>query len=209
MSRDFWPLDPDGVWREVLTTEFASGRPGLFLDRDGVIVEEVTYLHRVEDISLMPGIADLILAANRASVPVVVVTNQSGVGRGLYGWDDFAAVQDEIARKLAERGAFWNAVYASPFPPGDWPMRKPKPGMLLAGARALALDLASSWILGDRATDMAAGRRAGIAGGFFIGAGYDEGEVDRALGHGDEMFTVERIATPGAAVARLAILSGA
>lgn len=82
MSDNGWPLNDDGAWCEVLDHDVACGRPGLFLDRDGVIVEEVTYLHRVEDVRLMPGIADLMRAANRAGSPIVVVTNQSGWAAG-------------------------------------------------------------------------------------------------------------------------------
>ncbi len=156
------PLNGDGVWCELLDQSVASGRPALFLDRDGVVVEEVNYLHKAADVRLMPGISDLIAAANRAGSAVVVVTNQSGVGRGIYGWADFDAVQKQIAAELKEAGATWNAVYASPFPPGDYPMRKPNPGMLMAGAAAFGVDLRQSWILGDRATDMEAGLRAGV-----------------------------------------------
>jgi len=209
MSAPDWPLNADGVWCEVLERSVASDKPVLFLDRDGVIVEEVNYLHRVEDVRLMPGIAELVLAANRAGSPVVVVTNQSGVGRGLYGWADFDAVQKQIAAELEQAGAYWNAVFASPFPPGDYPMRKPNPGMLLAGAAAFSADLAQSWILGDRATDMEAGSRAGLAGGLFLGAGYDTGELETALSHGGHPFTVERIVTPGDALDRLPFLSRA
>ncbi|MGY8997720.1 MAG: D-glycero-alpha-D-manno-heptose-1,7-bisphosphate 7-phosphatase, partial [Alphaproteobacteria bacterium] len=202
MSDSDWPLNGDGVWCEVLERPVASGKPALFLDRDGVIVEEVHYLHKVADVRLMPGVTDLVLAANRASSPVIVVTNQSGVGRGLYGWADFDAVQKRIAAELNEAGACWNAVYASPFPPGDYPMRKPNPGMLLAGVAAFGVDLKKSWILGDRATDMEAGLRAGIAGGLFLGAGYEPGELEAALDHGCEQFVVERIVTPADALDR-------
>jgi D-glycero-D-manno-heptose 1,7-bisphosphate phosphatase len=209
MTDQGWPLDADGVWCQVFERDLAGGRPALFLDRDGVIVEEVTYLHRAEDVRLMPGIARLIRAANRAGAPVIVVTNQSGVGRGLYGWDDFVAVQDMIALLLREAHARWDAVFASPFPPGDYPMRKPNPGMLLAGAQAFDVDLSASWILGDRATDMEAGLRAGLSGGFFLGEGYEAGELQTALGLGGADYTVARIATPGDAVDRLPFLADA
>jgi len=209
MSDASWPLNGDGVWCELLDQSVASGRPALFLDRDGVVVEEVNYLHKAADVRLMPGISDLIAAANRAGSAVVVVTNQSGVGRGIYGWADFDAVQKQIAAELKEAGATWNAVYASPFPPGDYPMRKPNPGMLMAGAAAFGVDLRQSWILGDRATDMEAGLRAGVAGGLFVGSGYEPGELETALGHGNQEFVVERIVTPADALDRVPFLSRA
>jgi D-glycero-D-manno-heptose 1,7-bisphosphate phosphatase len=209
MNPPSWPLGADGAWREIVTPELTPARPGLFLDRDGVIVEEVNYLHRVADVRLMPGIAALISRANRADVPVVVVTNQSGIGRGFYGWSDFDAVQREITHRLAGQGAHWDAVFASPFPPGNEPMRKPNPGMLLAGAEAFGLELAVSWILGDRATDMEAGRRAGLEGGLFVGGGYTPEEVDQALRQARDGFRVERIKGLAEATGHLAFLSSA
>jgi len=204
-----WPLGADGAWREVVTPDVTRGRPGLFLDRDGVIVEEVNYLHKVADVRLMPGITTLVSGANRAGMPVVVVTNQSGIGRGLYGWPDFDAVQREILRLLAAEGAHWDAVFASPFAPGNAPMRKPSPGMLLAGAEVFGLELAASWILGDRATDMEAGRRAGLEGGLFVGEGYAPGEVEEALGEARDGFRVERIKGLHEAARHLPCLSSA
>jgi D-glycero-D-manno-heptose 1,7-bisphosphate phosphatase len=136
-----------------------------------VIVEEVNYLHRVADVVMLPGAAAAIAQCNRAGIPVVLVTNQSGVGRGYYGWADFAAVQAEIAKRLAEAGARLDMVLACachaearpPYREDAHPWRKPLPGMLLAAAEALNLDLARSWIVGDSASDHEAGRNAGLA----------------------------------------------
>lgn len=198
MSVD-WPLGEDGTWCEIISAP-GDLRPTLFLDRDGVVVDEVEYLCEVDKVALCPGVAEMIGRANRAGIAVVIVTNQSGIARGLYGWKDFAAVQDEIARRLKTTGAFWDAVMAAPFHPEgkqpwrhpDHPTRKPNPGMLLAAERALNLDLARSWILGDRATDIVAGRRAGLAGGIFLGQGYDGGETDRALAEAAPDYAVLR-----------------
>ena len=202
-----WPLHEDGTWREVPARHGGSAGSGLFLDRDGVIVEETGYLHKVEDVRLADGIADVIARANARDIPVVVVTNQSGIGRGLFGWGDFAAVQDEITVRLCEAGAHWDAVYASPFPPGNSVMRKPRPGMLLAAAEALGLDLASSWIVGDRETDIEAGLNAGLAGGLMVGGGYSDGERLRAADLAVKgRFTVHVIATPREAATLLPFL---
>jgi D-glycero-D-manno-heptose 1,7-bisphosphate phosphatase len=168
-----------GVWTQVLRVPAASRiRPALFLDRDGVIVEDVGYLHRTEDVRLMPAAENVIAEANACDVRVVIVTNQSGIGRGLYGWTEFAAVQDTIVARLAAAGAQIDAVYACPHHPEaippyqhpDPPARKPNPGMLLAAAEALPIDLSTSWIIGDRGQDLEAGRRAGLAGGVLIRA---------------------------------------
>ena len=184
-------IDDAGVWTQVFRRpESVAGRPALFLDRDGVVVEEVPYLHRVEETFLAAGVADVIVRANRLGLPVVLVTNQSGIGRGIYGWPEFAAVQRHIVERLASRGATVDAVFACPHVPRphgpigrrDHPDRKPNPGMLLRAA-ALGVDLATSWIVGDRAADLEAGKRAGIAGGVHVlmGIGGRPGERARAL----------------------------
>lgn len=184
-------IDEDGVWRQVLTrVPDTLDRPALFLDRDGVIVEEVHYLHKVADMRVMPGAARVIANANRRGVPVIVVTNQAGIGRGRYGWAEFIEVQEAILDKLAEDGAFVNAVFACPHhndgvPPyniKNHPARKPNPGMLLAAAEMMPIDLSGSWIIGDRAGDMGAGRNAGCAGGVHVkcGHGGEPGEREAA-----------------------------
>src|SRR5271169_1443065 len=93
------PLNSEGVWCEILTPT-ARGRPALFLDRDGAIVEETEYLRRVEDVIMIKGAAQVIAAANKRGVAVVMVTNQAGIGRGYYGWAEFKAVQNVIISAL-------------------------------------------------------------------------------------------------------------
>lgn len=167
----------DGLWVQVLRRSDAavSGR-ALFLDRDGTIVEEIGHLRRPQDVRLLAGAAALIAAANRAGVPVVVVSNQSGIGRQLFSWDDFQAVQQRMDELLAAEGAVIDAVIACPYhgeaaapwQHPDHPARKPNPGMLLHAARLLPIALKDSWIVGDRASDLAAGRNAGLRGGLLL-----------------------------------------
>lgn len=193
-------IDP-GLWAEIRTGR--RGRGALFLDRDGVIVEEVNYLHRVADVRPTPGAAALIAVMNKLGVVVVMVTNQAGVGRGYYDWDDFRAVQDEIHRLLAADGAHIDAVYACgyheagqpPLDTPDHPWRKPNPGMILRAADDLGLDFARSWIVGDRASDLTAGKAAGLAGGALVATGYgsDDGEIAAADVLSSAHFTVQRI----------------
>jgi len=185
-------IDGEGLWVQVLRRlEGPARRSALFLDRDGVIVEEVDHLHRAEDVRLIDGAASVIATANRRAIPVVVVTNQSGIGQGLFGWDAFIAVQTRILADLAAEGAFVDGVFACPHHPKalppydhpDHPARKPNPGMLLGAAERLPLDLATSWIIGDRTRDLAAGRGAGLAGGLLVSTGYghQQGEREAAL----------------------------
>ncbi len=172
-------LDHEGIWCEVRSNA-ARGGPALFLDRDGVVVEEVDYLCRVEDIAVIPGAAGVIGAANRLGIPVALVTNQSGIGQGRYGWNDFTAVQKAIVSSLAAEGARLDAIYACPHHPNgkgeflhpDHPARKPNPGMILRAAADLDLDLRMSWLVGDKTVDIEAARRAGLAGAMQVMTGY-------------------------------------
>ncbi|MCH2327707.1 MAG: HAD-IIIA family hydrolase [Rhodospirillales bacterium] len=185
-------IDAAGLWSQVLNRAQGAGlRPGLFLDRDGVVVEEVHYLHRPADVRLIDGAAGVITQANVRGFPVILVTNQAGIAHGRYGWGEFAEVQEKIIDDLATEGAFINAVFACPHhgdgrPPYDKPdhsWRKPNPGMLLATAEKLPVDLGKSWIVGDRAQDLAAGKGAGLAGGVHVltGHGGGDGEREEAL----------------------------
>lgn len=191
----------DGIWVQRLNrAQGAAPRPTLFLDRDGVILEETHYLHMVEDTRLMPGAGETIARANALGLPVVVITNQSGIGRGIYGWAEFAAVQEKMLDDLAAEEAFVNAVVACPFhgdaePPwnvADHPDRKPNPGMLLRAGALLAIDYARSWIVGDHASDLAAGKAAGLAGGLHVwsGHGAHPGQRDAAWKAAGEGFSV-------------------
>ena len=194
-------MKPDGIWSQILRPEAAKrlrSRPALVLDRDGVLVEEVHYLHRPEEARLLPGAAEAVAEANRRRVAVVVVTNQSGIGRGLYRWPDFAATQERILADLAKAGAFLDMVLACPYHPeaeppyrhADHPCRKPRPGMVLRAGQDLDLDLAASWIVGDRATDLAAGRAAGLAGGLHVPSVHGEQDRQAAKALGSERFEV-------------------
>jgi D-glycero-D-manno-heptose 1,7-bisphosphate phosphatase len=165
----------------------APGRAALFLDRDGVIVEEVNYLHKPEDVRVLPGAAELIASANELGIPVIVVTNQAGIGRGYYGWPEFEAVQNAISDALAP--AAIDAVFACPFhvdgqPPydvADHPDRKPNPGMLTRAEQLLGVDLARSWFVGDTAADVEAAARAGLAGAIHVLSGHGEREREAVL----------------------------
>jgi D-glycero-D-manno-heptose 1,7-bisphosphate phosphatase len=191
------PLNSDGIWCQVLRRP-PRGRAALFLDRDGAIVEEVEYLHRVEDVHVIPGAAKVIAAANQRNAPVIIVTNQSGIGRGFYGWAEFKSVQDAIVARLAAEGGRIDAVYACAHHPEadgilahpNHPARKPNPGMLLQAASDLALDLKSSWLVGDKADDVEAAKRADIAGAFHVATGYGAAERQRAARLADPTFEV-------------------
>ena len=187
-------IDSDGVWSQIISTH-ERGRAALFLDRDGVVIEWCHYLDHVENVRLVPGASRVISAANGLGVPVIIITNQGGIGRGFYGWDDFTAVQERMLAYLAAAGARVNGVYASPFHPegqppfdrADHPSRKPNPGMLLMAADSFELDLARSWIVGDHASDLEAAKRAGLTGGLHVVTAH-VGEREAALALSDKGF---------------------
>ena len=159
MSR--FPLDSSGLWREVRIGRSAAPAPGLFLDRDGSLIELVDYLSRADEVVPIPGAFESLAQAARCGYRVVIVTNQSGVDRGYYGWDAFAAVQERVIALAQAAGGRIDAVYACPALPGSGaPCRKPAPGMILAAAADLGIDLGASWIVGDSGSDLEAGRRA-------------------------------------------------
>ncbi len=146
------------------------GRPALFLDRDGVINEDVGYAHQREEIRFLAGIFELVAAANTAGMPVVVVTNQAGIARGLYEEKDFHALMDWMKQCFREQGAHLDAVYFCPHHPvhgkGRYKAmcscRKPAPGMLLQAACELDINLKASIMLGDTVHDMEAAIAADV-----------------------------------------------
>lgn len=144
-------------------------RPALFLDRDGVIVEEVDYLARPDQVVLVQGAALAISRVNRANIPVVVATNQSGTARGYFPEERIGVIHRHIDALLARRGAHVDRYYYCPHHPSadieayrlDCACRKPRPGMLLAAAAELGLDLSRSLFVGDKISDLQAGLAAG------------------------------------------------
>lgn len=211
-------IDAEGVWMRVgrPQPDRAEPVPALFLDRDGVIVEDVHHLRRHEDARLIPGAARLIATANRLDVPVVVVTNQSGVGHGYLDWQLFLSIEDHIEDMLRAEGAAIDAIVACPHHPEarppfghpDHPARKPNIGMLERAAAALSLDLSRSWIIGDKASDVEAGLRGGLAGAIHVaqGHGVSPRERSRALRLATARFVVVAAETTADAFGRLPLL---
>lgn len=145
-------------------------RPALFLDRDGVINVDHGYVHSPENFEFVDGIFELVTRANQCNWLVVVVTNQAGIGRGFYSEGDFARLTAWMKDQFVARGASIDAVYHCPFHPehgigeyrreSEW--RKPGPGMLLQAKRDHSIEMQRSVLVGDKSSDMEAGRRAGV-----------------------------------------------
>lgn len=155
------------------------GARALLLDRDGVVNVDKGHVHRIADVAFLPGIFDLCRAAHAMGFLIVIVTNQGGIGRGLYTEGDFRALTAWMERRFAAEGAPIARVYHSPYHPahGVGPYRlaaecrKPGPGMLLQARADLGLDLSASVLVGDRASDIEAGRRAGVGANVLLRTG--------------------------------------
>ena len=163
-------------------------RRAAFVDRDGVINQERSFVYRVEDFAFLPGAAAALRALQAAGYLLVVITNQSGIARGLYAESDYQRLTAHMRQQLSEQGVRLDAVEYCPHLPDaplpqyrrDCECRKPRPGMLRRAAAALGLDLPNSLLIGDRASDIAAGRAAGIGRCFLVRSGCALGEADAA-----------------------------
>ena len=136
-----------------------SGRPAVFLDRDGTLIEDRHYLRDPSGVQLLPGAADAVRRLNAAGRVVAVVTNQSGIARGLLTESDYAATSRRLAELLADEGARLDAQYHCPHHPdlsGKCECRKPGTLLYQRAAADLGLDLGRSWWIGDRLRDIAA-----------------------------------------------------
>jgi D-glycero-D-manno-heptose 1,7-bisphosphate phosphatase len=144
-------------------------RAAIFLDRDGVIIEERGYISKPEQLCLLPGAAEVTALLNRAGWPVVIVTNQSGIARGLLTPSALERIHDRLQHLLGCYGARVDGIYVCPHHPEaeidsyrqQCFCRKPQPGLLLQAAEELHIDLSQSWMIGDRVSDLQAGAAAG------------------------------------------------
>jgi D-glycero-D-manno-heptose 1,7-bisphosphate phosphatase len=186
-------MDGVGLWADIRGDRPAEPGPILFLDRDGVLIEDRGYVGSAADTRVYPDAVAAVAAARTLGYRVAVVTNQSGIGRGLYSWEGFAAVQREIDAALGRAGLALDAVLACayheagapPYTAADHPWRKPRPGMILEGLRRLNGVPSRSALVGDKPSDIAAARAAGLATAVLI----------------------ERVGSPGAAPADAVVRS--
>lgn len=161
----------------------------IFLDRDGVLNVERGYVHRIEDFEFVARAPEAIARLNKAGWTVVVITNQSGIGRGLYTEADYKKLTAHIQNSLAQFGGHLDAVYHCPHTP-DWnspygcSCRKPLPGLIFQAKEQLRLDLCDSVLVGDKISDIEAGRAAGISTCFLVESGHSLSCCDRKASDG-------------------------
>lgn len=153
-------------------------RRAVFLDRDGTIGEEMGYVNHIDRFQVFPYAAESIRQLNQAGIPVIVVTNQSGIARNIFPESLMHEVHRKMVSDLAADGAWIDAIYFCPHKSEDTcECRKPKPGLLERAAREHALDLSASWVVGDRYADLEMGHAAG-ARAILVMTGYGRGEYE-------------------------------
>lgn len=167
-------------------------RPAVFVDRDGTIVAERSYLADPEGVELVPGAADALAALRQAGFALVTVTNQSGIALGLYSEDDYRAVARRVNEVLEAAGSPVDATEYCPHHPdatGPCACRKPSTGMHLHAAAALGLDPARSYYVGDKVTDVLPALELG-GQGILVRTGYgheQEGRVPDGIRVADDL----------------------
>jgi D-glycero-D-manno-heptose 1,7-bisphosphate phosphatase len=135
-----------------------SGRRAVFFDRDGTLMEEVNYCGDPAKVKVYPGVSEALRKLKEAGFATVIVSNQSGIGRGYFTEAQYQAVQQEFFRQVGP--GLIDASYFCPDAPGiSSTCRKPEPGMLLEAAKDMGLDLAQSWLAGDKSADIECGQR--------------------------------------------------
>ncbi|MDC8830344.1 D-glycero-beta-D-manno-heptose 1,7-bisphosphate 7-phosphatase [Alteromonas gilva] len=167
----------------------------LFLDRDGVINKEKHYCHKIEEFEFLPGVFDLTKAFQERHYRIVVITNQAGIGRGIYTEEDFQHLTKWMIQQFSLRSITIDAVYHCPHHPthgiGKYKTtclcRKPAPGMIKQAQSAFNIDLAQSVLIGDKVSDIQAGKNAGIGHNYLVTTGHQLAATDKE--QADKVFS--------------------
>ena len=155
-----------------------SGKPAIFLDRDGTLNESLGYVNHRDRFRPYPFAVDTVRLIRDEGFLAVLVTNQSGVGRGFYPAELVEEIHGGFQATLEEAGTGFDGIYYCPHKPGDnCACRKPKPGMLLQAQGELDIDLSQSWMVGDTIADMQAGWTAGTRSAF-VKTGFGKGSLE-------------------------------
>lgn len=164
----------------------------VFLDRDGVIIENRSdYVREWSHVKLLPNVMKALSGFQHQGYKIVVVTNQSAIGRGLIALQAAQMINDRLVEIIKESGGWIDSVYMCPHKPEDQcACRKPLPGLLLQAARELSLDLGSSWMIGDAWSDVLAGQAAGVNGTVLVRSGRGSAQLLQTQPEGIQPFLV-------------------
>ncbi len=148
----------------------------VFLDRDGTLIAEKNYLHRAEDVEIFPGAGAALKRLAEAGFKLVIVTNQSGIGRGYFTQAEAERVNEHLRREFARDGVRFEKIYIAPEAPGQPSRgRKPSPRFLFDARDEFDLNLADSFMVGDKLIDLECGWNAGVKGSILVRTGYGAG----------------------------------
>jgi D-glycero-D-manno-heptose 1,7-bisphosphate phosphatase len=176
-----------------MTVSSDETRPAVFLDRDGTIMRDVDYCGDPARVEVFPGAADALRRLKANAYKLIIVTNQSGIARGHFSENDYRAVEEEFLRQLGD-GVIDATYYCPDSPDTNSPRRKPAPGMIFEAQRDHRLDLARSYFVGDKTSDIGCGHNAGMRT-ILVQTGYGAREMDcradwiaRDLAHATEII---------------------
>jgi len=145
----------------------------VFLDRDGVVNKEIGYLHKIEEFEFIEGIFKSLRNLIYSGYKLIIVTNQSGIGRGMYNIEQFHTLNNWMLKKFKEKNIFFLDVLFCPHMPEDYcECRKPKPGLFLSAIKKYKIDTKASWMIGDTENDILAAREAGIMKTVLVRSGH-------------------------------------
>ncbi len=153
----------------------------LFMDRDGVIIKDVNYISNPDDVELEIGVIELLIQAYKSKLPVFIITNQSGISRGFYKWDDFYKVNKRMIKLIGKPNPIYSIYANSHIESHSNNWRKPNPDMIYKIAERFNLNLRKSILIGDRISDLQAGLRSGIRNLIHVETGHGKREKQRIL----------------------------
>jgi len=198
------PFTTDGNWFDFREDGIGDTRPALFTDRDGVLIEERHYLKDPAEIVLVEGSVEALKPFVLAGYFLILVSNQSGIGRGILDWDDVFAVQQRLRELWRQHDLSWDMALLCPHHPEhgrgtyhqDNRWRKPHPGMFEFAAQTLPIDMDNSIMVGDKLTDLRGARAAGISNLVHVLSGHGESERADILDwpHGQQVRLLDSIA---------------
>lgn len=188
-------------------TGSTSSRPAVFLDRDGTINREVNYLSSPDQLELLPGAGQALRELQAAGYALCVVTNQSGIARGLFDERALDAIHRRLRELLAAESVTLDAILYCPHhesvgPPAfqaDCNCRKPRPGMILEAACQLGLGFETSWCVGDSMRDLAAAQRVHVRG-ILVRTGKGAAEEERSIAKGDDVHVEDDLLAAARAI---------
>lgn len=156
-------------------------RPAVFMDRDGTINEQMGYINHISRFVMLPGAAEAIRLLNENGILAIIVSNQSGVGRGYFPIEFVDEVHSHMARLLEKQGVKIDGIFLCPHHPDDGcDCRKPKTGLIRQAGEAFHIDLENSFVVGDRCSDLEFASRANLKG-ILVTTGYGLGEIEFIL----------------------------